>query len=142
MKMSQEAYNAVKELLKADPADRGFIVFSGKHEMEYVQFMIEENGLLMNWPILKKVPKRSAKVAELACRELIRKDYNRRNVSEIDRTAVLALKEKEFMLDSEDLYANPGKEAEEIVALAAHLFINVFDYQKLDKIEIELVLEQ
>ncbi len=136
MKLPTESYDAVKTLLKADPADKGFIIFSGKDEMEYVQFMIEENGLLMNWPIFS--PKREA---EPVCRELVRKDFNRRNVSLIDREAVLTLKYKEFMLDQEDIYANPGTDPDEILDLTEHLFVNVFDYQSLDKIEIELVTE-
>ena len=48
--------NAIQRLLDSRPPQQrgGFVIFQGNRELDYVQFALDANGMLLNWPSFQK----------------------------------------------------------------------------------------
>ena len=53
---SDDIRRAIVELLETTaPGDRGgFVIFGGDRDLDYVQYSLEPNGLLLNWPTIQE----------------------------------------------------------------------------------------
>lgn len=130
----------IKQLLSAKPNDNSFIIFIGRSDFEYVQFSLENYGLLLFWPVLINNLNKNIDEANKVSIELIKKGYTKLDFETNNREEIEKLRYKEFVSDSTGIYANVGNDPEKIAGLTADLFITIYNFKEIDKIHINLEL--
>lgn len=131
--MKDNGLEAIHSLLDTDPEDMGFIIFSAKAEHIFVQYAREGSGLLLDWPIVSTRKERNQKIANKAIEVLDKYDYIFYDENQKIIYTRINDKTGSFM-------TNVGNNTENIYNLSIELFNYVFNFNDLDKINIELVL--
>ena len=139
-----DGLESITTLLETDPNDKGFIIFMGKTDNMYVQYAREDFGLLLDWPIFNNRKERNFDVASKAI-EVLEK-YGITFYEESDSRSGNNFKYKKvvFIKNNENwtsLNVNVGDNAEEIYNITIELFSYVFNFNDIDNLKIELVLE-
>lgn len=138
--LPDDATEKIEKLLIADPDDRGFIVFIGKSEDDYVQFANEKYGLLFDWPIISDNPKKDNNYASKIETLLLDLGYKKLNIKTIDREIIEKLKYKEYVVDFNGINAHVGTNSNEIKALTHKIFREIYLYTQSTEIRIDLEL--
>jgi len=138
--ISDDIQHAIQQLLDATPAGAkgGFVIFDGYRDIDYVQFSLDPNGLL------------------LACLEVpgddtermprFREHLERRGFQEVSHIAdgppvreqIVNLQTGQFMVFDDGLFAQTGRNAQQNRDLTVELLRNVFSVTDLKRIEITL----
>jgi hypothetical protein len=135
-----KSIKSIERLLKSNPKNMGFIIFSGKMEYEYVQYGLEEYGFLLYWPILENNDHKNYKEAEVVELRLIENGFTKLNLSNVTRNDVENLKLREFAINVDGIYANVGNDPNEIYKITEDLFMNIYKYNDIKNIKIILQL--
>ena len=132
--------NAIQQLLDATPAEEkgGFVIFGGYRDLDYVQFALDPNGLLLNWPTMQKEgPERLPNFREqLECRGF-------QNIAPVDDGAPISkqignLQVGQYMILDDGLYAQTGRDAPKNRDLTIALLSEIFGVTDLSLVEITL----
>jgi len=128
-------------LSKGKPGACGaFVIFGGRSDYDYVQYALDEKGLLLNWPTIQKGGAERLPVF-VSC--LIQKGFQQiqpdAKVSEIEQ--VEKLSNGQFVVLNDGLYAEAGKDVAEIKTLTLYLMKTIFKVFKETEINITLELE-
>ncbi len=132
--------HVIQQLLDATPAGEtgGFVIFSGSRDLDYVQFAVDPNGLLLNWPTIQKDgPERLPK---------FREQLKRRGFQEISPTdfgppiseQIANLKTGQLMILDDGLYAQTGRDASKSRDLTIALLRDIFGLTDLNRVDITL----
>ena len=132
-----ELEDFIKQLLKANPENRGFIVIEGSNKNEFVQFALEKYGLILTWPNVKAQEENLEKAKKF----LLAMGYNKCSEEKITREIFENLKYRELVQDAEGIYANAGNNSSEIKELTRSLFKEIFPSTDLYKLKVTLVLK-
>jgi hypothetical protein len=115
-----------------------FVIFGGKSDYDYVQYALHENGLLLNWPTIQKGGAERLPVF-VSC--LAQKGFQKMEpdstIPEAEQVEKLSI--RQFIILSDGLYAEVGKDVDEIKTLTLHLMKTVF--KVLNETEINITLE-
>ncbi|MBU2464532.1 MAG: hypothetical protein KKG02_07530 [Candidatus Edwardsbacteria bacterium] len=136
-----DGVEAIKMLLSANPDDKGFIIFTGKNEVEFVQYGLEKYGFMLYWPISDHNRENRNEVINKVSSELNNSGFVFKPNDVINRDIVINLKYHEYVVDSTGLYANVGNNSEEIIQLTHNLFKTIFQFKNTDKLKIDLELK-
>ncbi|MCX6553410.1 MAG: hypothetical protein NTZ12_00120 [Candidatus Aminicenantes bacterium] len=126
-------------LSKGKPGPLGaFVIFGGKSDYDYVQYALHEKGLLLNWPTVQKggaerLPDFVSCLVQKGFQE-IRPDSTIPEAEQVEKLSI-----RQFIILSDGLYAEAGKDVEEIKTLTLHLMKTVF--KVLNETEINITLE-
>jgi hypothetical protein len=99
MEIHDKSIKSIERLLKSNPKNMGFIIFSGKTKYEYVQYALEEYGFLLDWPILENNDNKNYEEAKAVELKLIEKGFTKLNLSNVTRNDVENLKFREFVIE-------------------------------------------
>ena len=126
-------------LSKGKPGPLGaFVIFGGKSDYDYVQYALHENGLLLNWPTVQKGGAERLPAFE-SC--LVQKGFQKiqpdSTIPEAEQVEKLSI--RQFVIQSDGLYAEAGKDVEEITTLTLYLMKTIF--KVLNEAEINITLE-
>lgn len=132
-----ELEDFIKQLLNANPENRGFIVIEGSNKNEFVQFALEKYGLILTWPNVKAQEENLEKAKKF----LLAMGYNKCSEEKITREIFENLKYRELVQDAEGIYANAGNNSSEIKELTRSLFKEIFPSTDLYNLKVELVLK-
>jgi hypothetical protein len=126
-------------LSKGKPGPFGaFVIFGGKSDYDYVQYALGEKGLLLNWPTVQKggaerLPAFVSCLVQKGFQE-IRPDSTIPEAKQVEKLSI-----RQFMILSDGLYAEAGKDVEEITTLTLYLMRTIF--KVLNEAEINITLE-
>jgi len=126
-------------LSKGKPGSLGaFVIFGGKSDYDYVQYALGEKGLLLNWPTIQKggaerLPAFVSCLVQKGFREIERNS----TIPETEQVEKLSI--RQFIILSDGLYAEAGKDVAEIKTLTLYLLKTVF--KVFNKAEIDITLE-
>lgn len=137
---SAKIANVCEKLLNANVDDRGFVIF--EHKNRFIQYGIEVNGLVLNWPSPENcrddwMERRKKRLLELGFCEA-GAEMNGLD----DRNKVVSLKDKELIVLDDQLFAQCGKDVEQIAGLTTTLlkeFCGADDTLRGVTVELELV---
>ncbi|WP_318661783.1 hypothetical protein [Treponema sp.] len=129
--------DALKKLLSANYKDKGFVIIEDFYEKQFVQLGLENYGLMLMWPNVKGQEENLIKVRKL----FLNREYSESKEKTVTRKTVENLKHNEFVQDGSGLYANVGKDSNEIFDLIKKLFIEIYNYNDFDNMKIQLVLK-
>ena len=115
----------------------GFLIVEGSNRNQFVQFGLENYGLMLMWPKVKGQEENFVKVRKL----FLNTEYSESKENPVNRETVINLKYKEFAQDDSGLYANVGKNSSEIVDFIKLLFKEIYNYNNFDNMKVQLVLK-
>ena len=142
--MENQCIVAINNLLNADPEDKGFIIFSADSDYKYVQYAREDFGLSLDWPIFSDRKERNNEIANKAVEILLKHGFSFYDENSNDPPfKILGYKKMMYSKINENissLNANVGNDADEIYNLTKELFSYVFKFNNLNKVKIELEL--
>jgi HJR/Mrr/RecB family endonuclease len=133
---------AIIELLNSAPPREcgGFVIFNGKRDIDFVQYALDPNGLLLSWP-----PQEGEKERLLQCEAcLIKQGYSRIIPSDVGLPLpeqISAMQKGQYMILDDGLYGQAGRDAEEVANLTFYLLSNVFGMSVKDVVAITLEKE-
>ena len=115
-----------------------FVIFGGKSDYDYVQYALNDKGLLLNWPTMQKGGAERLP-AFVSC--LVQKGFQEiqpdATIPEAEQVEKLSI--RQFIILSDGLYAEAGKNVEEITTLTLYLMKTIF--KVLNEKEINITLE-
>jgi len=128
-------------LSKGKPGPLGaFVIFGGKSDYDYVQYALHEKGLLLNWPTVQKGGAERLPVF-VSC--LVQKGFQEiqldSTIPEAEQVKKLSI--RQFIILSDGLYAEAGKDVDEIKTLTLYLMKTIFKVFNETEINITLELE-
>ena len=129
--------DSIKKLLNANYEDMGFLIVEGSNRNQFVQFGLENYGLMLMWPKVKGQEENFVKVRKL----FLNAEYSESKENPVNRETVINLKYKEFAQDDSGLYANVGKNSSEIVDFIKLLFKEIYNYNNFNNMKVQLVLK-
>jgi hypothetical protein len=110
------------------------LIIGTKESHEFLLFENGSNGLILFWPIIEDKYLSNKIETERLFSELKKQEFVKVNMPSVDDTKVKNLRVKEFVTDSEGMYANVGNNSEQILKLTTSIFQSVFNAQDLSKI--------
>jgi hypothetical protein len=119
----------------------GFIIFSGESDLSYVQYALEANGLMLNWPVSHKnkrakLPSYKSVLNREGFKERKRDKSILSPAGEINK-----LNYGEYAMFPDALYAQAGQDADFITSHTINLLKNVFGLRDSSIITITLELK-
>jgi hypothetical protein len=129
--------DSIKKLLSADYEDMGFLIVESSNRNQFVQFGLENYGLMLMWPNVKNQKENLVKVRKL----FLNTGYSESKENPVTREVVINLKHNEFAQDDNGLYVNVGKDTSEILDLIKKLFIEIYNYNDFDNMKVQLALK-
>ena len=118
----------------------GFVVFVGKAELDYVQYALEADGLMLNWPTKQKGG--AARLPGVI--NVLRKSgfAERKPIGDHDpRRQIDEMRKGQYIVFDDGLYAKAGKNVDELKSLTLALLKDVFGVTNENQISITLELE-
>jgi hypothetical protein len=155
---SEDILQAIEQLLAAPPERMGFVIFRGHADRDYVQYALEVNGLLLNWPAVDEPSQRRLDmfVEELTRRGFVElppapslppaadtgNPYQAPKSQVIDdeayRQQIAALAPSQFVILDDGLYAQAGRDAPRLRDLTLELLRDIFGVQSVAHVGIVL----
>lgn len=125
----------------APGAPGGFVVFAGPGEAEYVQYSLDEPGLLLNWPTFHERGPETLPLfrGALTYRGFV--DRSPADSSTVTREMILSLAPGEMRIGDDGLYAQCGRDAGETTDLTVFLLERVFGISDLGEVAIDLAVD-
>lgn len=108
----------------------GFVIFGGYHDLDFVQFALEPNGLILNWPTMQeggneRLPKF---LAHLEQRKFLQSPSN----------SIDDLRSGQFVILEDGLNAQVGRDPLKVSKLAIELLKDIFGVTDLNHVRITL----
>lgn len=104
----------------------GFVIFGGGCDLDYVQYSLDRNGLLLNWPTFQERGVERLPAYEEYLRE---QGFTWQPPAEDDanlRGQILSLRSGEYVVLDDGLYAQVGRNVEQIRCMTLDLMAAVF----------------
>ena len=140
VKTPGDIQHALQLLLDATPAGKevGFVIFHGHRDLDFVQFVLDPNGLLLDWPTiqtdgLKRLPMVLQQLELLGFRK-VAPCHDGMPLSE----QIASLQVGQFLILDDGLYAQTGRNAASNYALTIALLRDVFGVADMRLVEITL----
>ena len=132
---------AIYELLTygKSSTSSGFVIFAGNSQFDYVQYSLEINGLLLWWPTIHKNGLERLSLCENI---LIKNGFNDIAVKKdiLPETQIFSLQKGQYIILKDGLYAQVGKNIDEIRVLTITLMSNIFGLNDEEQYKITLKL--
>jgi len=117
----------------------GYIIIDGNNEFEYVQYCLEADGLLYNWPTLQEGGEELLPVVIEALQAIGFSQFPLDNNSDIgDQISDLGI--NEFLVCDDGLYGQSGRDVNRLTEVSSYLLKNVFKISDLESVNITLEL--
>jgi hypothetical protein len=116
----------------------GYVIFGGSTDLDYVQYALDEGGLLLNWPTFQKrgVERLPLFVEILTSRGFI--DRSPKDSSSVDGDLIRSLLPGQMCIADDGLYAQCGRDVETVADLTAVLLDQVFQLSDVGSIKVTL----
>lgn len=133
---------SLHELVSHTPIGQrgGFVIFGGPTELDFVQFSLDEGGLLLNWPTIQKngLMRLPGFLEILSGFGFI--DRSPDDPESVDRETIRSLSTGELCSASDGLYAQCGREVAWVAEITAALLQGVFQVASPSDAEVTLEL--
>ena len=134
---------SLETLLSSTPPGQrgGFVVFKSLDQREFVQYALEADGLLLNWPTFQegRMERLPQFVEILSSRGFVGKSPE--NPADLDRECIASLEPGEVYIADDGLYAKCGRDIDQVSELTAVLLREICKIPDLSKIKITLEVD-
>ncbi|ULQ60733.1 hypothetical protein K7I13_05535 [Brucepastera parasyntrophica] len=137
---------SLEKLLRADYNDNGFVIFEDPETEDYVQYALEEKGLLLVWPYFSDYPGHQTadidKVKDILNKFSFSEDLDNKPV---DRNYIVNMNSGEYIYDSDTafpgIYAMCGTDVQMLESLTIEFFKEIYGFSEIERLKTQLVLE-